>query len=85
MTPENEVEEVVLRHLADITKVARSRIRPSDDLVRDLKADSDDLSFLFVPAVERALGVIIPPENWSSVHTVRDAVDLLCAAKAEQH
>jgi hypothetical protein len=52
-----DVEGVVRRHLAEITKIPQERIRPSDRIVPDLNAGGDDVSSLFIPAVERELGV----------------------------
>lgn len=84
MTLADDVEGVVRRHLAKITRIPQERIRPSDRIVRDLNADGDDLSFLFIPAVERELGVTVKLEVWRSVYTVQDAVDALRRALGER-
>lgn len=84
MTPADHVEDVVLRHLEDITDIPRERIRESDDIVRDLKADRDDLSFVFITAVERELGVTVRHEVWRRVYTVQDAVNALRQALQER-
>lgn len=57
-------------------------ISPSDGLVVDLKITSDDLSFVFVPEVQRQLGVKIPAEEWNAVYTVADAIHLLARYRA---
>jgi acyl carrier protein len=44
--------------------------------VGDLRLDSDDLSFVFVPLLEKQLGVKIPVREWDHVYTVQDAIDL---------
>ena len=58
---------------------AERRFSPgiSDRLVKDLKRDSDDFSFIFVPRLEQRLGVKVPVLEWQTVYTVQDAVDLL--------
>jgi hypothetical protein len=80
---EHHVLGVVLRHLEEITKIPRGEIRPTDRIVRDLRADSDDLSFLFIPNVERELGVGVKHDVWRRVVTVQDAVDALRQALRE--
>ena len=72
-----DVEEAVWETLEGILLTSRSKMRASDYLVRDIKIDSDDLSFIFVPEVEKKLKVKIPVEEWSRVYTVQDAIDLL--------
>jgi hypothetical protein len=85
MTAANaRVDGVVRKVLEDTTGTPASAIRPELRLVDDLTAASDDLSFLFVPAVERELNVHVRQELWRSVHTVQDAVDVLQAALAER-
>jgi len=42
-----------------------------------LRIVSDDLSYIFVPELERELGVKIPVEEWRSVYTRGDACELL--------
>ena len=78
------VEDVVLRHLEEILLIPRDQISLSDDLIRDLKADGDDLSFLFIPGVQRELGVSVAHHVWRKVFTVQDAVDTLRAATLQQ-
>lgn len=80
---DKSIERVVLETLEKELAVPAGRLRLDADLTRDLKIDSDDLSFLFVPKLERRLGVKIPVEEWSSVGTVRDAVNLLRRYKNE--
>jgi acyl carrier protein len=76
-TPQNkEVEDTVLENLEDILQVPKSQIRRTDRLLKDLKMDGDDFSFLFVPALERTLEVRFPSEVWSTIYTVQDVIDL---------
>jgi acyl carrier protein len=88
---EDVVAHVVMGTLRDLIGrplFRRSRARAvhlSADLVRDLKVDSDDLSYIFVPTVQEQLHVRIPVDEWGKVYTVQDAIDLLkqyCAAQS---
>lgn len=79
MASNAEVFAVIARALGDITAVPAATIRPEHRIVEDLGADGDDLSFVFVPEVERELGVRVDPSAWRSVHRVQDAVDILTA------
>jgi acyl carrier protein len=88
---EDVVVHVVMDTLRDLIGrplFRRSRARVvhlSADLVRDLKVDSDDLSYIFVPTVQERLHVRIPVDEWDKVYTVQDAIDLLkqyCAAQS---
>lgn len=85
MSPANDrIDGIVREALADITGASAETIHSEDRLVDDLKATGDDLSFVFVPAVERQLGVPIEHEAWRRVFTVQDAVHVLRAALAER-
>ena len=77
-----EIEEVVLRVIEQELAIPRQRIRLDDRFVADLKVDSDDLSFLLVPAVKRELSVDPPMDAWQTVFTVRDVVDLVIRLKS---
>lgn len=70
---EEAVLEVIERELA----IPRARVQKTDDLVKDLGIDTDDLSFLFVPGLEKKLGKKVPVSEWDTVFTVQDAIDLL--------
>jgi hypothetical protein len=37
----------------------------------------EDLTFWFVPSIEKRLGVRVPPNEWAKVHTISDAVQVL--------
>jgi len=80
----DRINVVVREVLEDITGASAETIRPRDRLVDDLKATGDDLSFVFVPAVERQLGVHVPQDAWRRVFTVQDAVEVLRVALAER-
>jgi acyl carrier protein len=63
------VEEVVTEVIKDILGRNGPQFTLSDDLVKDLKIDSDDLSFLFIPQLERRLNIEIPAKEWLTVGT----------------
>lgn len=79
-----KIKEIVLTVMRDLQGPTLpffwKEVRPaalSDDLVLDLRIDSDDLSYVFVPELEQRFGITIPAGEWESVHTVQDAVSLL--------
>jgi acyl carrier protein len=71
------VAEAVIETLERILCKPRSTFRLTDRLVDDLRIASDDLSFMFVPELERKLGIRVPVDEWRSVYTGRDACELL--------
>jgi hypothetical protein len=75
-----EIQEIILQRLSELTRLPSGRIRLSDRVVEDLRVDGDDLSFLFVPGVERAVGAWAPVEAWREVFTVGDIIDLVYSA-----
>ena len=74
---EKTIEMTIYALLEDIVKIPRSAIRRVDFLVRDLHMDSDDFSFLFVPELEKRLGIHVPVQAWSTVYSVDDTIHLL--------
>jgi acyl carrier protein len=72
-----EVEEAVWETLESILLRSRNGLSANARLVRDLKIDSDDLSYIFVPELEKKLKVKIPVEEWCNVSTIQDAIALL--------
>lgn len=72
-----EVEEAVLETIADILLCDKAELWLSARLVDDLNIDSDDLSLMFVPDLEKRLKVKIPIKEWNNVYTIQDAIDLL--------
>jgi acyl carrier protein len=57
-------------------------INDNDDLVRDLKIDSDDLSYIFVPYITEAFSVDVPNFEWKKVNTIGDTVRLVLSSKS---
>jgi hypothetical protein len=76
MMNEDQVRRIVeeeIRSLAPHVNVVGGRLH----LVRDLRIDSDDLSFILVPNVEARCGVTPPTLEWANVTTVDDVVALI--------
>ncbi len=74
---EDMVIDAVWEVIESILLKSRDRFTTRDHLVHDLKISSDDLSFIFVPELERRLGINIPVSEWDNVGTVQEAIDLL--------
>jgi hypothetical protein len=53
----DRIEDLVLTGMEDITGVLRDRIQRTDRMLQDLRIDTDAFSFVFVPSVEKALGI----------------------------
>lgn len=77
MHSQREVENAVLAAIEDLSPRHRSQIDLSASFVQDLQITGDDVTFVFIPQVERALGVKLQAERWRHVRTVQDAIDLL--------
>jgi hypothetical protein len=77
---EAEIERAVLASIEDITGVPIDRIRLNDALLRDLKMDGDDFTFVFVPGLEKVLGIKTDPSVWSQVYTVQQAIHVFLSA-----
>jgi acyl carrier protein len=74
---EGDVERAVIDVLADLTGLNAGLISLDTQLVEDLRVTSDDLTFVFVPTLEKRLKVKAPVHEWRHVATGRDAVNLL--------
>jgi len=72
-----DIRNAVFEVLEDILKRPKDEFHVTDRLVRDLKVCSDDLSFLFVPELEKRVNAKVPVEEWHEVFTVQDTIDLL--------
>lgn len=73
----DEIRSRVLDIVRDILCDQDRELSLSDRLVRDLKIQSDDLSFSLVPAVEKTFDLRVPLEEWGSIYTIGDVVDLV--------
>ncbi len=75
-----KAEEIESRVFDIIRQILCDRDRPlslADRLVRDLKIQSDDLSFSLVPDVERAFSIRVPVGEWGHIYTIGDVVTLV--------
>lgn len=77
---ETRVRFAVEAKLREILCNRNAEIRGQDRFIADLKVDSDDLSFIFIPELESELGVSLPQETWSKVESVDDVVEQLSKA-----
>ncbi len=73
----DDVEGIVREVLADLTGLDADAISLEKLLGKELRITSDDLTFVFVPTVEKRLKVKVPVSEWRQVWTGRDAVNLL--------
>lgn len=70
---QSKVFDIVRAILAD-----RGRsLSLTDRLIRDLRMQSDDFSFLLVPRIEKTFGIRVPVKEWGQVSTLGDVVDLV--------
>jgi hypothetical protein len=72
----SSVEGVVTQVIKEIVG-KKTSFTLSDNLMRDLRICSDDLSMYFVPEVERRLNVKVPINEWRPVETGHDACAVL--------
>ncbi len=73
----NKVFQTIVDILDKLIPAYSRRILLTDDLVTDLKIDSDDLSFYFIPEIEKRLNVQVPIEEWNAVSTIEEIRDLI--------
>jgi acyl carrier protein len=78
------IEDAVLEVLEDILGRSRTTFTLEDRFVRDLRISSDDLTFVFVPNLEKRLNVKVPIAAWGEVETGRDVIALLQATLRRQ-
>lgn len=68
--------EKVCAVLADQLSLNAAEIKPTDDVVKDLNADSIDVVEMLMN-LEDEYGVKIPEEDFENIKTVQDIVDEL--------
>lgn len=76
-TSKLSIEEIVKRLAEDLSDIPFEAIKLSDRLIKDLKIDGDELSFVFVPELELKLSVKVPIQEWRTVYTIEDVINLL--------
>ena len=71
------VHDLVLSHLREHSHLRSEEIKLEHTLAGDLRMDGDDFSYLFVPQLEKALGLKTSQEDWDHVTTVGDVIKML--------
>ena len=74
---DRDIEGVVFKVLENVLLKRRDDFKRTDKLIKDLKMDSDDFSFLFVPQLEQQLRIKVPIKEWSVIQTIEDVICLL--------
>jgi hypothetical protein len=77
-----EVESAVFAVLKDLA-VPMHKMRQRNIPLLDL-ITGDDASFVFIPDVEKLLGVETTQGDWDEVHTVADAIGVFTRALARR-
>jgi len=70
---ENQIFKVVQEILSD----PDGELSRASRFVKDLRIDSDDLSFILCPILEDIAGCQIPFREWDNIYTIGDAIDLV--------
>ena len=78
-----EAEAFVMRNVREILADRSRPLRGDEHLTRDLKIDSDDLTYLLVPAIERLCARRPTVRDWAGVGTINEVVDLLVTHAAD--
>lgn len=80
---EGEALDGVRAVVRNIVSDPTIQLGPDVRLIADLGLSSDDLSFLFVPNIERQFGIKPSLEIWRGVFTIGDVVQLVLAETAD--
>lgn len=72
----NKIKDEVFAILEDLCDIPRENIDLNARLVEDLKVNSDDLSFVYAPQLQKRLNTKIPIWEWGKIHTVKDTIEL---------
>ena len=81
---EQFVIDIVFEALEETLGISRNSISTQDDIIDDLKMNSDDVSSDFIPTIEEKLDLDIPALEWLEVLTVKDAINLATRYKMKQ-
>ncbi len=86
-TRKDEAFDVVFGVLSEMMCTPKHKLccqlQVSDRLVKDLRIDSDDLSFILIPKLEEWVGREIPQADWDRVWSIQDAIDLVAGLKCK--
>ena len=74
---------IVIHTAAELSEMRHEDIRADHRLIGDLEMDEDDFSFVFVPRLEKMLGVKTSPAVWETVSTIGDVVEVFQKRKGE--
>ena len=73
----SEIKDIIIEEVRGLLADPMRQIAGSEDLTRDLRIASDDLSFLFVPMVRQRFGVTPTNSEWAQVNSIDDTVALV--------
>ena len=72
-----DLQTIVAAQAAELSHLTATQIGLDHSLLWDLRIDEDDFSYVFVPALEKELGIKTSPTDWAGIRTVRDVVEML--------
>lgn len=75
--------EARIRQIIDEELGVDSSTINSDELLSDVNIDTDDISFLFIPEIERSFDVKFSVKQWSKVGSINEIVDLIQSTKSD--
>jgi hypothetical protein len=70
-----QIRQAIYDVLSDEMKINLEHVNPTEELAP--LADTDDWSFIFVPELERRLGISVPLKYWSKAGTVDEIVEMI--------
>jgi hypothetical protein len=72
----DEIEKIIRGVFEEELQMDSSSIS-SDSLIGKENIDTDDLSYLFIPAVEKRFEIKLTLDQWESVGTFKEIADLV--------
>lgn len=72
-----DIQAAVFSFLREIVDEPERDLQLSDRLIKDLKIDSDVLSFEFAIPLMQELGINVPDMTWLDVYTIGDTMNIL--------
>lgn len=72
-----DIRQLVVSEVSALSEVEPSELRLEHTLLGDAKMDADDFSYLFVPRLEKALGLRFSQSDWAGIRTVGEVVQML--------
>ena len=71
------VQDLVVTKIAELSRFSKEEILVDHTLLGDLRMDEDDFSFLFVPELEKAVGMELPQGDWDGIRTVGEVIRMI--------